>query len=215
MSLATSSPFQLLDRPLNPCAIRNQWYCAGEASASFGFVKAPCKTHHADDLYVLVLYIKDGRTRISKARPDALPQRVNQQHLRREVAASGNQESRPIDPRLSQSTKRDSSADHKDQIARRDRGRSESNPYLRDIWREWPDDLDQAKISADPGRPRFELRRALGRGDLAKLSDAVSVLELNPVARSGLYAVTRCQQEIIGNHSGRAEGIARADETYN
>jgi hypothetical protein len=42
----------------------------------------------------------------------------------------------------------------------------------------------------------------------------MSVLELNPVAGSRLHAVTCRQQEIIGNHSGRAEGIARADETY-
>jgi hypothetical protein len=213
-SAAARPLFQLFDRPLNPCAIRSQRYCTRETSASFGFLGAPRKTHHADDLYIFVLYLKDGRAGISKTRADALPQRVDQQHLRGEIAANSGQERHPIDPRLPQSTKRDSSADHKDQIARPNRRGSEPDIYLRDILWEWPVNLEQAKISDDPGRPRFELRRALGRGDLVKLPDAMSVLVLNPVARSRLHAVTCSQQEIIANHSGSAEGIARADKTY-
>jgi hypothetical protein len=58
------------------------------------------------------------------------------------------------------------------------------------------------------------LRRTLDRGDFAKLAHAMGVLELNPVAHSWLHTVPRRQHEVTGNHSGRAEGIVRADETY-
>jgi hypothetical protein len=75
--------------------------------------------------------------------------------------------------------------------------------------------LDQPKVSGggDPGPAGFELRRALYGGDLAKLLDVISVLELDPVPRPWLHAVPRRQQEITGNHSGRTEGIVRTDET--
>ncbi len=212
-SSVTSSPlFELPDRPRNPCTVRSKWCRTGEASTYLCVVRAPRPTHHADHLCIFVFYLKHGRTGISKARPGALPQRVYQQHLRREVAAGGNQQSHAIDSRFPQSTKWDPSADDKDQIAWPNRRRSESDRCPPDIWGKWLYDLDQSKISADP--TRFKLRRAFDHGDLAKLSDTMNVIKLNPVARSWLHTVPRCQQEITSNHRGRAEGIVRANETY-
>jgi len=132
------------------------------------------------------------------------------------VGAGGDQESRSVDPCLTQSTKWDPAPDHEDQVARPNWRRSDTKHCPADIWGQWLDHLDQAKISAgdDPGLARFELRRALDRGDLAKLPHAIGVLELNPVAQSWLHAVPRRQQEITVDRSGRAEGAVRADETY-
>jgi hypothetical protein len=53
---------QLLNRPLDPCAIRSKWCCTGDTSASFGVVGTFRPTDHADDLCTFVLYLKDRRT---------------------------------------------------------------------------------------------------------------------------------------------------------